>query len=127
MRFSDLKQKEISFIEDAIKNQLMRLGVGIDVVVGIAPKPRKNGGELIRVFTSDFQTTPSIYRSVSVMGEGYIEPLEEDVWTLNLNLSWKFEYYNKASNGVNIGCSKFRFFKESDDSYSVTNLGLTIY
>lgn len=118
MNYSEFTEKMKSYICGAVKTSLAKLGIFTEVK--ISSRLGRRGTEYIRVETTPFNTTPVIYKSIVVFGEGVVERVnsveEEDkhatsddggVYTLNFNMQYSMEYFDGGYNGVNIGAIEF--------------------
>ena len=112
MKYEDFTEEMRNEIINATKNSLLKLG--IDTSVRITSKVTRSNNEFIRIDTDTFQTTPVIYKSVSVYGEGYVNPSceIENGFDLCINLNYGFKYFKGGSNGVEIGQLRFRIFSD---------------
>ena len=123
MNFSDLTNEMQQTIMDAVHDNLLRLGINVDVK--LSSKIIYDGREMISVETSAFNTTPVIYKAIKVKGYGFIEESErkDGTFLLPLALCYDFTYFNGANNGVDIGEMSFFINQER---HHVTCLGLTL-
>lgn len=127
---NDFTKEMLDDIEEATKTSLAKLGIHVSGVVLNIGKSR-NGELYTRLQTSEFQTTPVIYKSVRVEGYGSLCDVESEkipaggVYNLNIHLSYRFDYFKGGENGVDIGVLNFRVF-EYDDRRTIHFLGFTI-
>lgn len=123
MKYEEFTEEMRNEIINATKNSLAKLGIHTDVK--LSSKMTRHNHEYIRIDTSDFQTTPVIYKSVSVFGEGCVVPCDDiaDAFDLCINLDYAFKYFKGGANGVEIGQLRFRIFS---DSMKICFLGFTI-
>ena len=122
MRYSDLTDNMRQEILNVIQDKLMKLGIHTEFTMGA--KTIYNGKELVSVLSKSFNTTPVIYKSVIVKCEGFIVDTDkENVFSLTLNIDYKFYYFSGAENGVNIGSIVFYLYPDAD---RVTTTGLVI-
>lgn len=95
-------------IAENIERVLARLGIHTNV--SVSEMKIYNGRYLVTVESDAFNTTPVIYKLVTVHGEGFItKEDDEDMAKLILNLDYRFKYFNGGENGVEIGTAVFRF------------------
>lgn len=125
MKYEDFTQEMRQDIINAVKDKLLKLGVKVDDVLidkFISPNDDK---EYIRIATSTFNTTPTIYKSICVKGNGCLTEVKDhpNVYDLCITIDYRFEYFNGGSNGVTIGTFHFRVFQET---MRVACFGLTI-
>lgn len=113
MKYEDFTEEMRIDIINATKDSLSKLG--IHTQVRLSARMTRHNGEYIRIDTEPFQTTPVIYKSVSVYGEGYIVLCDEieNAFDLYINLNYGFKYFEGGSNGVEIGQLRFRIFSDS--------------
>lgn len=127
---NDFTKEMLDVIEEATMTSLAKLGIHVSGVVLNIGKSR-NGELYTRLKTSEFQTTPVIYKSVRVDGYGSLSDVENEkykadsVYELNIRLSYRFDYFNGGENGVDIGVLKFSVF-EYNDRRAIHFLGFTI-
>ena len=123
MKYEEFTEEMRNEIINATKDSLSKLGIHTEVK--LSARTTRNNHEYIRIDTSDFQTTPVIYKSVSVFGEGYVVPCNEieNAFDLYINLNYAFKYFKGGSNGVEIGQLRFRIFS---DPMRIHFLGFTI-
>ena len=123
MKYEEFTEEMRNEIINATKNSLAKLGIHTEVM--LSSKVTRHNHEYIRIDTSDFQTTPVIYKSVSVFGEGYVVPCDDiaGAFDLCINLDYAFKYFKGGANGVEIGQLRFRIFA---DSMKICFLGFTI-
>ena len=62
MKYEDFTEEMRNEIINATKDSLSKLGIHTDVM--LSSKTTRHNHEYIRIDTSDFQTTPVIYKSV---------------------------------------------------------------
>ena len=122
MKYSDLTDNMRQEIMGVICDKLLKLGIQTEVTMDA--KVIYNGKELVSVLSKSFNTTPVIYKSIIVKCEGFIcDTDKENVFSLTLNIDYKFYYFSGAENGVNIGSIVFYLYPDTD---RVANIGLTI-
>ena len=123
MKYEDFTEEMRNEIINATKDSLSKLGIHTDVM--LSSKTTRHNHEYIRIDTSDFQTTPVIYKSVSVFGEGYVVTCDDiaGAFDLYINLNYAFKYFKGGTNGVEIGQLRFRIFS---DSMRIHFIGFTI-
>ena len=126
----DFTKEMLDVIKEATTTSLAKLGIHIHGVVLNIGKSRS--GELfVQLHTSEFQTTPVIYKSVRVDGYGSLSDSEDKIYTadnvynLNISLSYRFDYFNGGENGVDIGVLKFKVL-EYNSRRALHFLGFTI-
>lgn len=117
MKYEEFTDEMRNDIVNATRDSLAKLGIHVNV--DISAKTTRRNNEYITIKTDTFQTTPVIYKSVFVYGSGWVVQTEnaENVFDLNIELNYGFEYFNGGSNGVEIGELKFRIFKDTMTVY----------
>ena len=111
--FNDFTEEMCNDIKSAVKDCLLKLGVDVDVNISAETYSHRSE-EYIVVETSEFNTTPVIYKSIYVRGSGTLQEVEghEGVYDLYIPLGYYFKYFDGGSNGVSIGTMYFRVFAE---------------
>lgn len=113
MGFKDLTEEMKGEIVLAIENALFKLGINTCVEL-YSETYSHSSNEYIKIRTGGFQTTPVIYKEVSIDGCGILAEVKGannmNVYDLYLNLSYRFKYFNGGENGVDIGRVHFRVF-----------------
>lgn len=96
-------------IAENIERVLMRLG--IHARIEVSEKKIYNGRYVVKIESETFNTTPVIYKSVNVYGDGWFieEDAEKHTAKLTLDIGYRFCYFDGGSNGVDIGTADFRF------------------
>lgn len=125
MKYEDFTEEMRQEIIDTIKDKLLKLGVKVDdVLIDIFISPN-DGKEYIRIETTEFNTIPTIYKSICVKGSGCLAEVKDhpNIYDLCITVDYRFEYFSGGSNGVTIGTFHFRVFQET---MRVANMGLTI-
>lgn len=112
--FNEFTEEMRNDIKSAVKDCLLKLGVDVDVNISAETYSHRSE-EFIVVETSEFNTTPVIYKSICVKGSGTLHEVEEQegVYDLYIPLDYHFKYFDGGSNGVSIGIMYFRVFAES--------------
>ena len=100
MMYKDLAYDSRMRIRSAVMQILLRMGINVDIT--LYAKTIYDGRELIHFESQEFQTTPVIYRNVSVYGEGFLNDEEDGLCRLCLSLSYRFKYFGGGENGVDI-------------------------
>lgn len=123
MKYSEFTDDMLKEIIDAIKSKLLKLGINADVFV--TSSVGRYGTEYIEVSTEKFNTTPVIYKYVTIGGKGSFWQSKDDdgVYNLDIPLDYWFKYFDGGTNGASIGIIQFRIFEKSQ---RVVCLGLTI-
>lgn len=121
--FNDFTEEMRQDIIDAVKNGLLKLGINAQVT--LSAKTLRDGREYISVETSEFNTTPVIYKSIHIYGGGSITDVDGNpqVYDMYVSLKYGFNYFSGGTNGVDIGTIRFRIFERT---MRVACLGLTI-
>lgn len=114
MELNEFSKEMLDSIKDAAKTSLLKLGVKVDFNVEIVDGH-------VEILSSEFNTTPVIYRAIRVGGCGL---LIDD--TLNISLDYLFDYFNGGTNGVRLGYLKFRVNYTRDKRPVIFCAGLTI-
>lgn len=122
MKYSDLTEEMRNEMISVIQDKLLKLGIKAEVNMGA--KTIYDGREMVYVNSKQFNTTPVIYKFITIDGQGFIKNTEkENRFSLSLSLSYRFKYFDGGENGVNIGIIEFVIFPETE---RVASLGLTI-
>lgn len=113
MTASDFTEKMYEKIIEAAKRSLIMVGVTAEVSV----LPSLKRGVDIELSTSEFNTTPVIYKSIRIGGNATLEKVEglEGVYDLIFYLNYRFEIFSGGSNGTPLGILYFRVFEERKD------------
>lgn len=111
MTASDFTEKMYEKIIEAAKRSLIMVGVTAEVSV----LPSLKRGVDIELSTSEFNTTPVIYKSIRIGGNATLRKVEgfEGVYDLIFYLNYRFEAFCGGSNGTSLGVLHFRVFEES--------------
>ena len=110
MNVRDFTEEMRSEIVEAAKNSLMKLGIMADVAMILNEKKNR-----VKLETASFNTTPVIYKSITISGVAELVEFEdrEGVYDLNFHLDYWFKYFGGGYNGVSLGELKFRVFEKS--------------
>ena len=84
--------------------------------VFITEKRIYDGRLLVEVKTTEFQTVPTMFKSVRVEGEGLINE-DDKVFRLPLSLSFMWDCWDGGRNGVDLGLCRFTIYKGYKDVF----------
>lgn len=110
MNVRDFTEEMRNEIVEAAKNSLMKLGIMADVAIILDDKHNR-----VEIDTASFNTTPVIYKSITVSGGARLSEVEDHdgVYDLNIHLDYWFKSFGGGSNGMSLGTLKFRVFENS--------------
>lgn len=112
-----INDKQLNKIAEGIVGKLNKMGIPV-TSAETAFHTKQNGEEWLEIETNEFNTTPSIYKSIVVYGTSYIKrdelstdfPLVEIAFKLN----YRFLYYSNSNNGLEIGEINFDIRPKQD-------------
>lgn len=110
-----LNEDGITKLKTSLKNILCAMGVHVKEIF-ITEKRIYDGRLLVEVKTSEFQTVPTMFKSVRVKGEGFIKE-DKKVFRLPLSLSFMLDCWDGGRNGVDIGLCRFTIYKNDKDVF----------
>ena len=127
MKYSELDNKNVSYIVECIKAVLKRIGVNTRISVNCIIN--RNGEERIHVESGEVITTPAIFKRIHIEGDGYIVPDEAHpkCFDLHIPLGYRYEHFDGGFNGVEIGTVKFRIINDGFVDIRLRGLLLTAY
>lgn len=114
MKYEDLTLEMRKTITDATKTSLLRLGINVDVYLSSSER-KSRYGDYVFINTSSFNTTPVIYKSCYVYGDGcfvQVKNADTTCYDLNISINYGFTYFSGGTNGVSIGNLRFRVFED---------------
>lgn len=113
-----LNKDGIGKLKTSLKNILCAMGVHVKDVF-ITEKRIYDGRLLVEVKTTDFQTVPTMFKSVCVEGEGFIKEDKENskILRLPLSLFFMFDCWDGGRNGVDLGLCRFTIYKKDKDVF----------
>lgn len=123
MKFSDITPENKLYIVKCIETALRRLCINTRVMLGADKDDNP------RFESEDIQTTPALFKSIKVKGDGEIRETDNDtIFTLSLGVTYRYEHFDGGSNGANIGT--LHFLISNRDGWQDVNfkdLSLTFY
>jgi hypothetical protein len=112
IKVEDFTEEMYNEIREAAKRSLLMLGITADVHV----KPRTIRAKSdIEITTDNFNTTPVIYKHVTVSATALPQEVEghEGIYDLNFYLNYWFTTFDNGHNGASLGELKFRVLEKS--------------
>jgi len=105
-----LDTKEIDGMGKSLKIILSRMGVQADFY--LTELKIYDGRLLVKVKSTEFNTTPVLFKAIHVEGEGFVirDKEHDGVLRLSINLSYRFNCFSGGENGANIGVCQFVIF-----------------
>ena len=110
-----LNEDGIRKLKTSLKNILCAMGIHVENVF-ITEKRIYDGRLLVEVKTTEFQTVPTMFKSVRVEGEGLIKE-DDKVFRLPLSLSFMWDCWDGGRNGVDLGLCRFIICKGDKDVF----------
>ena len=92
--------KDSVVIAEYIKNSLLRV-VGKELSISI----HKCTDKTYTLETSGFNTIPVLFKNINITGDIFTSDYEEneDYEQIHIRFSYKFEYFNSGTNGIELG------------------------
>lgn len=120
MLYKELKPETITYIQDCAKAILARMSVCANVHLS---SYNSLGVEYVKLESEPFNTTPSMFKKVWVVGHGQIkgETMRDGYFNLVFTLGYRYEYYDGGENGANIGHIDFRIINDDNKQSVIFN------
>lgn len=123
MKLCDFTEGMRCNIIAAAKRSLIMLGITADVHLSVE-MGQDTYTWVAFLKTSNFNTTPVIYKNVCVEGKAILKEIGiEGVYDLIFHLDYRFECFHGGHNGVYLGELSFRVFENRE---AVDFIGFTI-
>lgn len=133
MKWSEINLENKMKMLEGVKFGLERIGVFVDF-----PTINEKGDENnIRIVSTPFRTTPTLFRCIWVEGIIYIGECEKQkieigpdkgkelkVYNISVSLNCSYEHFDGGSNGLRLGRHDFVIIE--DGVQNLRNLGLAI-
>lgn len=123
--FNKLQDKTKDDIKKYIEVSLLHLGV--NATITITPYQNRRGEENVKVESTDIMCQPMIFKRVYVIGNLYFNKGENDeVYEIQVPLSYRFETFTGGSNGTELGTIVFNLYFSDSKYQSLLFQGFTL-
>lgn len=119
-----MKKQVLDFIAKDIQAQCMRLGINAQFSTEVSTN--RCGDEVFEIKSTEFNTTPVIFKSIYVGSRVWISPVEDhaDITKITVRLTYWYNLFDGGSNGTDLGTVEYAINTEDLEKTNVIEKSL---
>lgn len=108
-----VKTQVLDYIKKDIEFTLLRLGINVQAEFKVVKIVK--GQTMDQLVTTDFQTTPVLFKRIHILGDVAVLKEDERYITLCIGLRYSYEHTNGGTNGCELGTIIYAIDKAYED------------
>ena len=119
-----MKKQVLDFIAKDIQAQCMRLGINAQFSTEVSTN--RWGDDVFEIKSTQFNTTPMIFKSIYVGSQVWICPVEDhaNITKITVRLTYQYNLFDGGSNGTDLGTVEYAINTEDLEKTNVSEESL---
>ena len=119
-----MKKQVLDFIAKDIQAQCMRLGINAQFSTEVSTN--RWGDDVFEIKSTQFNTTPMIFKSIYVGSRVWICPVEDhaNITKITVRLTYQYNLFDGGSNGTDLGTVEYAINTEDLEKTNVSEESL---
>ena len=124
LKIQIMKKQVLDFIAKDIQAQCMRLGINAQFSTEVSTN--RWGDDVFEIKSTQFNTTPMIFKSIYVGSQVWICPVEDhaNITKITVRLTYQYNLFDGGSNGTDLGTVEYAINTEDLEKTNVSEESL---